>query len=140
MRLVLVAALMLIILWGATGVGVAQESQSATAPAVLALSEAVMCEGIDQLSPKNPGLAFSKQLGEVACYTAFDPVPEETVIYHHWFHRDRSSSRKRLRLKPPRWATFSRIQFRQGDEGPWRVEVIDDKGRRLAVLRFSIVE
>ena len=112
----------------------------AAAAAGPTLVEAVVCEAVDNLAPRNPAVAFSLERGEVACFTVFDPVPEPTSIYHQWIFRDRPSARMRLRLRPPRWSTFSRIQLRPGDVGPWRVEVLDAEGRRMAVLRFSVVD
>ena len=100
----------------------------------------MVCEQVEGFAPKNPAVVFPLDIGEVACFTSFDPVPEATVIYHQWYYRDQPSSRIRLRLKAPRWSSFSRIQLRPGDAGPWRVEVLDADERRLAVLRFSVVE
>lgn len=122
---------------GAAG---AEPSETPAAPAKLTLVQAIVCEQVENLAPKNPAVVFALDLGEVACFTAFDPVPEETVIYHQWFFRDQPSARVRLRLKPPRWSSFSRIQLRPGDAGPWRVEITDADGKILAQQRFSVVE
>lgn len=122
---------------GAAG---AEPSETPAAPAKLTLVQAIVCEQVENLTPRNPAVVFALELGEVACFTAFDPVPEETVIYHQWFFRDRPSARVRLRLKPPRWSSFSRIQLRPGDAGPWRVEITDAEGKILAQQRFSVVE
>jgi hypothetical protein len=45
-----------------------------------------------------------------------------------------------LTLKPPRWSTFSSIQLREADKGPWRVEIVDEKDRLHKTLRFSITD
>ncbi len=99
-----------------------------------------MCEGIKELTPENQAIVFSITIGRVSCFTSFDPVPEETFIYHNWFCRDRLSTRIKLSLQPPRWSTFSSIQLREADQGPWRVEVTDQDGRILHLLRFSITD
>jgi hypothetical protein len=49
----------------------------------------------------------------------------------------RKSNKK---FRPPRWITYSTIQTRASDIGPWRVEVTDEQGALLQILRFSIVE
>lgn len=118
----------------------AEPTETAAAPAKLTLVQAIVCEQVENLAPKNPAVVFALNLGEVTCFTAFDPVPEETVIYHQWFFRDQPSAQVRLRLRPPRWSSFSRIQLRPGDAGPWRVEVTDVDGKILAQQRFSVVE
>ena len=104
------------------------------------LSEAVMCEGIEEGRPWNSGAVLSLGLGRAFCFTLFDPVPEKTYIYHNWFFHDSPSTRIRLTINPPRWGTYSSIQLREADRGPWRVEVSDREGRILKILRFSITD
>jgi len=104
------------------------------------LVQAVMCENLLDQLPQNVTTVFSIEHRMAICFTAFDPVPRETVIYHHWFHRDRPSAKIKLTLKPPRWSTYSSIQFREEDIGPWRVEITDSQGKILHILRFSITE
>jgi hypothetical protein len=53
------------------------------------LVEATMCEGIKEYNPRNQAIVFSMTIGEVSCFTSFDPVPQKTVIYHNWLHRDK---------------------------------------------------
>ena len=104
------------------------------------LAQAVMCEGIKELTPQNEAIAFPLARGEIYCFTLFDPVPEQAFIHHYWFFRDEPRRKVRLTLKTPRWSTFSRIQLREADRGPWRVEVADSEGNILRVLRFSITD
>lgn len=106
----------------------------------ISLAQAVLCEDIKGNVPQNLTSVFSIERRTAICYTAFDPVPEKTVIYHHWYHRDNPSARIKLTLQPPRWATYSSIQLRAEDIGPWRVEIIDAQGNIFRVLRFSVTE
>jgi hypothetical protein len=117
-----------------------QSSNSKPAPKELKMDRAIMCEEIKDLVPQNPAVVFSIKIGKVSCFTSFDPVPEKTFIYHNWFHRDDPSTKKRLTLQPPRWATYSTIQLRETDKGPWRVEISDQQGNILGILRFSITD
>jgi hypothetical protein len=116
----------------------AQHPGSEAAQKKLTLDRAVMCEDIKDFAPLNPAVVFS--IGKVCCYTSFDPVPEKTFIYHTWYHKDSPSTNKRLTLQPPRWATYSTIQLRETDKGPWRVEISDQNGKILSILRFSITD
>ena len=116
------------------------EPPSESADGELALVQAVMCEDIQGQAPQNPTTVFSIERRKAICLTVFDPVPQNTTIYHHWFHRDRTSAKIKLALKPPRWTTYSSIQFRAEDVGPWRVEITDSEGNVFQVLRFSITE
>ena len=106
----------------------------------LTLDEAVMCEEIFANAPRNQTVVFSVAKEKAVCFTSFETVPEKTFIYHNWFYRDIPSSRIRLVLRPPSWSTYSSIQIRKTDIGPWRVEITDAQGRVLRVLRFSITD
>jgi len=114
--------------------------KSKTSSGKMVLVQALMCEDILELIPQNPTTVFSIERRQAICFTAFDSIPEKTVIYHHWLHRDQTSAKIKLTLKPPRWSTYSSIQFRAEDIGPWRVEITDSQGRIFDVLRFSITE
>ncbi|MBF0120218.1 MAG: DUF2914 domain-containing protein [Desulfobacterales bacterium] len=104
------------------------------------LSYATICEDVKDNNPKNPAVIFSISGGEVFCFSNFDSVSEKTVIYHIWYRNDKMSTKIKLTLQPPAWATFSSIQLREGDKGPWRVEIIDSENNLLQVLRFSITD
>ena len=106
----------------------------------LRLSEAVMCEEIYSDVPRNPTTVFSASKEKAVSFTVFDPVPQKAIIYHNWYHRDVPSAKIRLKLNPPRWSTYSSIQLRRTDIGPWRVEITDDKGNVFGVLRFSVTD
>ena len=118
----------------------AAPKKASTPPEAPFLETAVMCEKIEKFDPVFPAVVFSINTERIVCYNLFDPVPGQTYIFHKWYRRDTLSKRTRLTLKPPRWATFSSILLREGDKGPWRVEITDEKGRILRVLRFSITD
>jgi hypothetical protein len=117
-----------------------QDSSLSSPPEKTTLVEAVMCESIKDFTPQDQAILFSIGIGRISCFTSFDPVLEETHIYHNWFRRDKLSTRLKLSLHPPRWLTFSSIQLREADQGPWRVEITDKDGRILRILRFSITD
>jgi hypothetical protein len=123
-------------LWAQTSLDV----PDTPSPTSLNLAQALMCETIENFKPVNPSAVFPVSQGTVMCFTDFDVVPRETEIYHVWIKRDTLVYRKRLILKPPRWASVSSIKLREADKGPWRVEVRDAAGRLLTTVRFSITE
>jgi hypothetical protein len=110
------------------------------APEKLVLTAAAMCEDVQDRQPLSEGVVFSIGVGRIFCYTLFDTVPERTHIFHNWYNRDNLSTKIKLLLQPPRWTTFSAIQLRETDKGPWRVEITDSEGRILQVLRFSVTD
>lgn len=102
------------------------------------LADAVMCERISNFRPVNPAVVFSVSLGEVFCFSAFDPVYEKTTVFHNWYKKDKLIFSMRLVLSVPKWASFSRVQMRDADKGPWRVEIRDEANNILKTLRFSM--
>jgi len=133
-------ATMVLLFSAAVGMAADKQNSPGVVPTGLALAEAVMCESIESYSPQTPAVVFSINIGKVNCYSNFDPVPEKTYIYHRWYFKDRLTTRKRLYLKPPRWGTYTSIQLREADRGPWRVEIADKEGNILKTLRFSITD
>ena len=106
----------------------------------LKLERAVVCEGIEDLKPINPAITFSIERGSIMCFTRFAAVASETYILHRWYRRDELVSEKKLVLKPPRWSTYSSMQLRESDKGPWRVNIVASDETVLTILRFSVTE
>jgi hypothetical protein len=105
------------------------------------MTRAVLCEDIKDGQPVNEGIIFSSDLGKITCFTEFDSITEKTTIYHCWYFRDNLRAKKKpLVLNPPKWSTFSQIEPRETDKGPWRVEIVDGAGNILQTLRFSIID
>ncbi len=116
------------------------EGSQPTKPAEpgLKLVRAMMCEGIQEYQPVHPAVVFSISIGEVYCFTAFSPVPEQTVIDYKWYRRDDLVTTRRVVLYPPKWSAYSSIHLRAADIGPWRVEIVGPDEKILEVLRFSV--
>ena len=115
-------------------------SQETASTGKLALVKAVMCESIQEYAPVNPAVVFSIDRGRISCFTEFDPVPAQTFVMHKWYRRDSLVTEKRLTINPPRWSSFTSMQLRDADKGPWRVEIIDAEGNIMRTLRFSITD
>lgn len=106
----------------------------------LVLARAGICESVENLNPVNTAAVFSVTQGQIYCFSDFGTVRSQTVVYHRWYHRDALTTQIRLKIYPPRWATYSMLKLREVDKGPWKVEITDAEGRVLSVLRFSIVD
>jgi len=104
------------------------------------ISSARICEDIVDGQPNFCSVVLSSSIKKIYCYTLFEQIKKENFIYHVWYFKDKLMSKVKLKLKPPMWATFSRIYIRESDIGPWRVEIIDENGKLIYILRFSVVE
>ncbi len=126
---------LILILWG-----ILASATAAAEPAKAKLVQSVMCEAIENFKPVSPSVVFSISQGEVFCYSSFDPVYEKTHIFHKWYKMDKLIFTMKLTLTPPKWASFSRVQIREADKGPWRVEIRDADNTLLKTLRFSMAD
>ncbi len=102
------------------------------------LVQAVMCEVIENFEPKNIAVVFPVEAGRISCFTSFSDLRDTTYVDHRWYRRDELVTTKRLTLKPPSWSTYSSIQLREADKGPWRVEIRGTGEQLLKTLRFSV--
>ena len=117
------------------------DSRAETKAPVLKL--AVLCEDLSEGKnplPVNQAVVFPSDLGRLICFTDFEPVYEQGYIYHKYYFKEKFSSKKKLKLYPPRWAAYSSIQLRETDKGPWRVDITDADGKVLHTIRFSITD
>lgn len=127
-----------VVAWAAASL--ADEISKSSTGSLLSLSRAVMCEYIEGYEPQHAAMVFSIDVGKISCFTAFDGIQSSTYAYHKWYRRDILVTTKRLSLKPPSWATYSSIQLRQADKGPWRVEIWSARNQLMQTLRFSVID
>jgi hypothetical protein len=106
----------------------------------IVLVRAVMCESIHGYEPQHSAVVFSIDVGKISCFTSFDRISATTAALHKWYRRDELVTTKRLTLKSPSWSTYSSIQLREADKGPWHVEIYDDDNHLLDTLRFSVTD
>lgn len=104
------------------------------------LVEAVVAEDVRNWSAHNPAVVFSVSQEKVFCFSRFEAIPSETLVYHQWYYQDEPMIQMRLKLYPPSWSTFSSINLRESDIGPWRVEITDTEDNILSVIRFSVTD
>ncbi len=106
----------------------------------LIIGDSAACEEVRNGMPEHAAAAFSADLKRVYCYTDFTSVREKTVTYHNWYLRDKLKASVKLALQPPRWSTYSTLQLRDAEKGPWRIEVTDEEGNLLKTLYFSVID
>ena len=102
------------------------------------LKKAVMCERLKGSEPINPTIVFPGSTERAFCFNVFDPVLKATTIYHNWYYKDKIISRFKRSLQPPRWETYSSHKIGSKVKGPWRVEITEDNGNIISVLRFGV--
>jgi len=106
----------------------------------LTIVRSQMCESVNNHEPVNPTVALSVDKEKAFCFTVIENIEKSSYVYHNWIRQDKTVTRVKLLIKPPRWSTFSSIALRDIDKGPWRVEVTDMEGNTIKTLRFSVVD
>ena len=106
----------------------------------ITLQTALIAEDVRDHQPVRPAVVMPVSVGKVVCFTSFGSVREQTTVYHAWYFRDRLITKRKFMVEPPRWSTYSAIQLRENDKGPWRVDILDQNNRCLTTLRFSITD
>jgi hypothetical protein len=129
-----------VLLWSLASCLFATAGTAAPGTSGIALVRAVMCESIKGYEPRNTAVVFSIDAGKISCFSSFDQIGATTATLHKWYRRDELVTTKRLTLKPPSWSTYSSIQLREADKGPWRVDIYDDDNVLLGTLRFSVTD
>lgn len=137
---ILISALLFATCFRAAAVHSVAADQGITLEKGMNLVRAVMCEYIQDYEPRNSAVVFSINVGKISSFTSFNRIKATTATLHKWFRRDELVTTKRLTLKPPSWSTYSSIQLREADKGPWRVEIWDDHNQLMQVLRFSVTD
>ncbi len=118
-----------------TGGGMALQEEN-----IPKLRAAYMCEAVVNGSCERISVIFSVDKRQVFCYSFFEDISSSRTIYHRWYRKGELATQVRLKLQPPRWATYSSIQLRESDKGPWQVEIVDESGVIYGVLRFSVTD
>jgi len=112
-------------------------SQEKTAPS-LAIEEAVIASGVENLTPVRPGVSFDSGVGKLYCFTKIKSGQLPTVIKHLWFQGDKMVMEVTLQVKSASWRTYSTKTILPSAGGPWKVDVTSEDGTVLKTLRFTI--
>jgi hypothetical protein len=140
MRLFIFSLVFAVLLWAVPCCPPAIAEKNSSEKSGIVLTRAVMCESLKGYEPENTAVVFSIDVGKISCFTSFDRIGATTAALHKWYRRDELVTTKRLTLKPPSWSTYSSIQLREADKGPWHVEIYDDDNNLLDILQFSVTE
>ena len=73
------------------------------------------------------------------CFTRL-VAPEGTLgnIKHLWYKGDEKVGEYTLPVKGQKWRTYSRKRIPKGWAGEWRVEVVDESGKLLKTVKFTM--
>ena len=103
----------------------------------LAVSEAVICTGVQDRAPVGAGDSFFTDVGTLFCFTRITGGAEGTTVSHVWFFNEKQVAAVELKVGSSNWRTWSSKRIKPGDVGAWKVEVRDREGKTLKTIEFK---
>jgi len=104
----------------------------------LSVATAVICKGVDNRQPVEPGKIFSASVGKLYCYSKISDIQNPTKIEHVWYFGDTERARISLAVNPPNWRTYSSKIIQAHEIGKWHVKILDESGNSLEDVAFEI--
>jgi hypothetical protein len=106
--------------------------------AALAIGEAVVATGVENLKPVGPGDAFPRTVGRLYCFTRIKGAAQNTTIKHLWFKGDTLVMEITLPIQSADWRTYSIKTITPASAGSWRVDITTESGTVLRSVPFTI--
>ena len=135
-KALILSGITILALWGSPlgQIGKSVAQQKLDLPTV---KQAVMCERVEDRTPRGIRGIYSSSVGKLYCFTELTDIPAEGTIYHIWYHGEREVARVGLPVSPPQWRTYSSKIILPGWKGSWRVEIVYGD-HVLKTLAFAI--
>jgi hypothetical protein len=129
-------AAFLLVTGSATPLAAQETPQTEGSP--LAVAEAVIATGLQDLQPADSVTSVAADVGQVYCWTRVTGAEGEVQIEHVWYHGDQEVARVPLRVASADWRTFSSKRIAPEWTGQWRVDVVGPDGTVLDSVGFSV--
>ena len=103
----------------------------------LTVRRIVICEDVKDREPAAIDSVFTN-VERLCCFTEINGADEPTHIQHVWYHGNKEMLRIKLSVRASHWRTYSAKRILSEWTGNWRVDVIDDEGRRISQSYFQV--
>ncbi len=117
-----------------SSLAIAQDPESQT----LEIPEAAIATAIESRVPQGISDTFQSDVGKLYAFTRIAGAKDETTVKHMWFYNDKLMTEIRLPVKSTSWRTYSSKTILSSWTGQWKVEIVDEDGRVLKSLPFTI--
>ena len=121
----------------AATMGAAQTAGQAASPGI-EVSEAVLATGVEIREPVGVATSFPADVGTVYFYTVFEGEFDELTLHHVWLRGEEEVARVPLRVRGPRWRTWSSKRIPPEWSGRWTVQVMAADGQVLWSVDFTV--
>lgn len=107
-------------------------------PAAVTVEEIEICTAVENRAPVGADTSFTKDVGQLYCFTKLSSTQDTTAIKHVWFHNDQQMADVNLTMKAKAWRTWSSKNIAADWTGDWRVEVQTATGDVVASKAFMV--
>jgi hypothetical protein len=99
-----------------------------------------ICTSVENRQPVGVNTSFSKDIGQLYCFTRLSSSQDTTSIFHVWYYNDKEMFRIELDVNAKTWRTWSSKRIIDTWTGEWRVDVLSSDGNVLTSKQFTIRE
>lgn len=104
----------------------------------LRIEDAVICQGVINREPIEPGDIFSNNVKKLFCFTRVVGAKEDTEIIHKWYYKGEIISQVILPVKSVNWRTYSSKTIHPEYIGEWKVEIVSKDREPLEQIYFAV--
>lgn len=113
-------------------------AQEAPASSQLRVTRAVVATGVEDREPVGEAESFPASVGTLYFYTVFEGDFAETTLEHVWLREGEEVARVPLRVRGPRWRTWSTKQVPTDWTGNWTAQVVAADDQVLSTVSFVV--
>lgn len=103
------------------------------------VADAVICRGVQEREPVEPGDTFPADVGKVWCWSKIKDGKGATIT-HIYYYEDEQKAAVKLDVGSPLWRTYSSKRILPSWTGGWRVDIVGPEEDVLRSLEFTIGE
>jgi hypothetical protein len=138
----LMGSLMLLMVAGSLAAQDSTRGMAApTSMSNLTVTQAVLARSMADRTPKDTGVAFPADVGQLVFFTQFtagDAPAASLKVHHVWFHGDKQVADVEVRPTGSPLQGWSRQRIGADRTGTWHVEIRDASGAVLKRVDFTV--
>ena len=101
------------------------------------VADAVVCRGVEERKPIEPGDRFPADVGSLSCFSRI-VHGKGTKVVHAWIHEGQTRARVELDVGSDSWRTWSTKRILPSWTGSWEVKIMTPDGIVLDSVPFTI--
>lgn len=121
-----------------SGTAVGQNPEKNGGATSITITEAVVCEDIQNRAPVGSNDVFPQGVTKLYCFTRVVGAMANTTLTHNWYHNGNLKASVQLSIASADYRTWSSKTLASQSSGEWLVEILSEDGKPLQNLLFYI--